>query len=361
MKFHLLGLAHIPTSREFMACAYSQKVLKLSSMLMSLGHEVIFYGNELSQVQCTEFVPVLSEAERVACYGEYDWHKEFFRHDPADAAHQAFNANAIREIARRAGPREYLLCPMGNYQQSIAEAAERMGIMAVESGIGYEGVFAKYRVFESYAWMHHVYGILGQHNGSWYDTVIPNYYDPADFPHCKLDGGYFLFMGRLIQRKGLDVAVQVTRHLGTRLIVAGQGDLVNESEGLRCDEPHVEHVGCVGPEERARLMGGAIAVFTPTYYIGPFEGVAVEAQLCGTPVLSTDWGCFAETIEHGVTGYRCHTLKEFMSAAQDAPSLDPKYIRERAIKLYSMDQVRWQYQRYFERLADLWRGGWYQL
>jgi len=83
--------------------------------------------------------------------------------------------------------------------------------------------------------------------------------------------------------------------------------------------------------------------------------------MAGTPAITTDFGAFPETVEHGKTGFRCHTLNEFVWAAQNAPALNPLYIRERAVARYSMDVVRWQYQTYFERLADLWGKGWYSL
>ncbi len=362
MRFHILGLAHIPTNNEMTPCAYTGKVVRLCSMLKSLGHTVIFYGSELSRVDCDEFVPVLSEADRIACYGDYDWRREFFRHDPRDAAHQTFNRNAITAILERAQPRDFLLCSMGNYQKDIADA---VGLMTVESGIGYEGIFARYKVFESYYWQAHVYGLTGQHDGNWYDRVIQNYYDVQDFPAGAHQGDYFLFCGRLIRRKGLDIAVQVTRRLGVKLIVAGQGSLVNEMEGLKCDEPHVEHVGTVNAEQRAALMGGAIALFSPSYYLEPFGGVTAEAMLCGTPCITTDWGAYAENIVNDVNGQRCHTFDAFLKAALWASDrhhdqVGHDHIRQMAIDRFDMNNVKHAYQQYFTQLSDLWdEKGWY--
>ncbi len=362
-RFHLLGLAHIPTRREFQSCAYTQKVVKLAMMLKSLGHYVTCYGGEGSDVDCDEFVQVLSNAERIACYGEYDWKAEFFKHDPADAAHQAFNRNAIAAILERAQQRDFLLCPMGNYDKPIADA---VGLMTVESGIGYEGIFAKFKVFESHYWQAHVYGLTGQRNGNFYDDVIWNYFDPDDFPHGMHKGDYFLFMGRLISRKGLDIAVQVTRHLGVKLIVAGQGSLVNPAENLKCDEPHVTHIGTVDATQRAELMGNAIATFAPTLYLEPFGGVAAESQLAGTPTIATDWGSFPEIVEQDITGWRCHTFQEFINASKRAvahhgSSEWHNRIRALAVQRFSMDTAKLKYQAYFDRLSDLWRNGWYEL
>jgi hypothetical protein len=42
-------------------------------------------------------------------------------------------------------------------------------------------------------------------------------------------------------------------------------------------------------------------------------------------------------------------------------SLDPRVIRERAIKLYSLEAVKLQYERYFEQLNTLWDKGWYTI
>jgi len=356
-RFHMLGLAHIPTNSEVTCCAYSQKIRKLARMLHSLGHEVIFYGAEHSDVECEEFVQVISDAERVRCVGDYDWRKEFFRFNCGDEAHQIFNRNAIPQIKARARKDDFVLATMGTNHQPVTEA---VGLpRTVESGIGYKGIYAKHKVFESYAWMHYLYGVRKSEQGSWYDCVIPNYFDIEKFPVGNQAGDYYLYMGRLIKSKGVDVAVQVARELDKRLIVAGQGSL--QGGGLNITDSHVEHVGAVGAERRAELMGGAIAMFAPTYYIEPFGGVAVECQLCGTPVITTDWGAFPETVEHGVTGFRCRTFEDFCFAAEAAKGLKRSVIRRWAERNYSLERVADMYEEYFAKIADVDGGaGWYE-
>ena len=359
MRFHLLGLAHLPTRKEIEPCAYSQKIRRLADMLRRHGHDVFFYGVETSEVNATEFVQVVSMAKLEQVYGKYDWTKDFFKHDPNDAAHQEFNKNAIDEIKKRKKPRDILLCPMGNYQKPIADAA---GVeQVVESGIGYEGIFCKYRVFESYAWMHYLYGRINQQDGSFYDAVIPNAYHPDEFPLQEAKGDYYLYIGRLIDRKGVRIALDTARKTGIRLVMAGQG---NPDHFLTPEDKKsgkIEYVGTVTGQTKRDLMGKAKALFVPTQYIGPFEGVAVESQLGGSPVITTDWGCFAETCENGVSGYRCRTLGEFVQAVREVEQLDPKTIHDRAVRLYSTDVVAGMYHRYFHRLQDLYLDGWYQV
>jgi len=175
----------------------------------------------------------------------------------------------------------------------------------------------------------------------------------------------------LIRRKGLDIACQVSRELGKKLIVAGQGSLVNPTEGLDITKenfPNVEYMGAVGPEERKDLMGKAKLAFVPTYYIEPFGGVAVELQMCGTPVITSDWGAFVETVLHGVTGYRCRTYDDFVWAAKNIDRINPQDCRDWAVKNYSMDRIKLMFQNYFEKLYDIWldpgeeqsQGGWYR-
>jgi glycosyltransferase involved in cell wall biosynthesis len=123
----------------------------------------------------------------------------------------------------------------------------------------------------------------------------------------------------------------------------------------------VQYVGSVGRVERARLMGKACALIQPTVFMEPFGGNVVEAAMCGTPAITTDYAAFSETVRHGVTGYRCHTLEQFVWAARAVRDLDSAEIRRIAVANYSMDRVALMYQKYFEMLSGLWGQGWPEL
>ena len=78
-------------------------------------------------------------------------------------------------------------------------------------------------------------------------------------------------------------------------------------------------------KERGEFLSELTALVTPSIYIEPFCGVNVEAQLCGVPVISNDFGAFIETLEQFKTGLRFHTLADFGSGVQMA--LDRQFDR----------------------------------
>jgi glycosyltransferase involved in cell wall biosynthesis len=351
LRFHLLGLPHTQVTRSFTSCAFTNKIFYFAKMLRSLGHEVFLYAGDQCETDVSEHIVCFSEADRLAhCNGT---HYTAASWDTNDPGWKTFNTRCITEITKRAKPQDFICIMGGTAQKPVADALP--AFMAVEYGIGHPGSFSSYRVFESYAWMHTTYGAEtyghpGSADGRWFDAVIPGYFDTADFPLSSEKDDYFLFIGRLTARKGPHIAAEVCQHLGKRLLIAGQGK----------PPSYGEYIGVVGHEERGRLMARAKAVFVPTVYIEPFGNVAVEAQACGTPVITTDWGAFTETVEHGLTGFRCRTFQEFCDATEACESLDASYIRNRASATYSLPVIAQQYDVYFKRLLTLWGKGWYE-
>lgn len=348
LRFHVVSLPHTQTTDAFSACAFTEKVRKFCIMMHKIcGHTVYLYSGEENEAPCNEHVTCISEEKRRAAVG--DKHYCLARFDHSLPHWQSFNANAIAEIIMRAQPRDFICLIGGTAQQVIAEALPRL--MTVEFGIGYPGSFAKYRVFESYAWMHTTYGAQrgADIDGVWYDAVIPSYFERDRFPFVQHKQDYCCFVGRLIERKGYRIAIDVCKALGMRLLIAGQGE----------PPEYGEYLGVIGPQERGELMANARACFAPTVYIEPFGNVAIEAMSCGTPVIATDWGAFTETVIHGYTGFRCRTFKQFLDAAEAAPTLDPYVIRQHALSNYSLEAAAPKYDEYFRRLQTLWGDGWY--
>jgi hypothetical protein len=128
-RFHLLGLAHLPVTEKYIQCAFTQKIVKLSKMLLSLGHEVYLYGSEGSDAPCTEFVQTHTLKDIRESWGEgdnrfelgYNWTKGFkndFNKDKTQAT-EKYYANCIEEMGLRFKKDDFLLISQGSYQKKI--------------------------------------------------------------------------------------------------------------------------------------------------------------------------------------------------------------------------------------------------
>lgn len=297
-----------------------------------------------------------------------DWHKFTFpiKWNSNEPYWKLTNQRAAEEINKRKRRKDFLCILGGNCQKPLADLVGESLTINVEPFVGYYGIFTKYRAFETYTHQSCVYGTLsGNPNGNLYDCVIPNYFDPNDFAIASKKKDYLLFLGRLISRKGILIVLETAKASGRKLILAGQGvreitknQLITE-EGIKIPlNDQIEYFGYAGVKERCKLMGEAHAILMPTLFMEPFGGVAVEAQLCGTPVISTDHAAFSETVKHGITGYRCHTLEQFVWAVNHVSDFDPLTIRNIAIANYGLDKVKYMYQEWFEMLLTLWGTGW---
>lgn len=364
-RLHFLGLPHTATNPSFAHCAYTAKIYKGIRMFSRREHTCIDYSNEGSIADC-EHVQIFSEDERANYFGSQTKAAPY-----ADISWDAslpywveYNRRCIEALRPRVKKGDFILTLAGCCQAGpIGDAfpgsysGNPQTIMMVEWGIGYYGTQSRWRVFESNTHREFMMGKVDQRNGDFETAVVPNFFDLNEFPWNPprlIKAPYYLFIGRVIHDKGFDVAIEVTRDIGAKLVIAGKGD-----PGVLPD--HVEYFGSANVQERASLMTHAIATFTPTRFREPFGGTAVETQLCGTPAITTDWGAFCETVE---PIWRCATHREFVEAAlraADLRSSQREAIAKRARGRYSLEAVAPLYERYFSRIYSLWFGGYYEM
>jgi len=373
IRLHIPAIPHTLTTLEYSHCAFTGKVLRFAPMMRSRGFEVYHYGVEGSESGANEQIQLMTKEEwsimREQSYKvvKPELSMETIRaklSDPTQFVGELanfdtplyieFNKRLRVELMKhyRSATTDLVCLPMYPYK-----GVQGLPIISVESGIGYNNSASGYRIFESYAWMH---GHLEKGYGKDYWFVVPNYFDVSHWtfnPTPKMDTVGFL--GRIYDGKGCHEIVEMARKFPTtRFVLCGQGD-----PSRYLVEPNIFYKPPIHGLERSDYLGSLVACVAPSAFVEPFCGVAVEAQLCGTPVITKDYGAQTETVENFITGLRCHTMADYAYGIQMAldGKFDRSYIRERAVKLYDMYNVAKQYEYVFKTIMDVHNGknGWY--
>ena len=369
MRFHVVDLPHQIANGLVLPCAFTKKMMLFCSEMKKRGHEIIHYGHEASTVDCTENIPIFFKED-----WDNFWPNENYYHS-TNTDYGNFKANdliasrASEEIKKYKQPNDIFLSFIGISQQLISK--ENPDLITIEPGIGYhpKSTFAKWKVYESYAMMHCCAGIEaacydsekgGSHN--WYNAVIPNFFDTSLHEYQETKDDYILYLGRVFEGKGLYPAIEATKLAGKRLVVAGYGDIISDKLLPYDSIPdHVEIVGYADHEKRSKLMRNAKASIMMTTYAEPFGNVMIENFLHGTPVISTDWGAFAENNLHGVTGYRARTLDHMVWSINNIGKIKSKDCRNWG-ETFSVDRIMPMYKEYFQMVMDQYtNNGWHTL
>lgn len=369
MKLHLLALPHTVTRADFSHCAFTGKVLRFSPMLRKQGYEVIHYGVEGSESGANEHVEILTRDEHLQLLGIPDYHVRPRRTVGSDAledgpVYRQFNFTLRDELQQRLEPGDVVCLPFGNAHDAATRGLELLvsgEAMRLETGIGYPDPPTMHRVYESEAWRHWVLGAEQRSGAGWksprLEWVIPNYYDPRDWPFVR-DADLsaeakrtVVFFGRVCEAKGAELVPVLARaRPDLHFVMCGQG----EPEPY-LTEPNIEFREPIRGDGRAEYLGNAAVAIFPSRFVEPFCGAAVETMLCGTPVLTSDFGAFTETNIPGVTGYRCGGEQSWLDALDRAMQLDRLTVRMSAAQRFAMDVCGPQYARVLDLCAGVMR------
>jgi glycosyltransferase involved in cell wall biosynthesis/GR25 family glycosyltransferase involved in LPS biosynthesis len=378
IRIHIPAIPYTITRSEYSHDAFTNKVRLFSPMLRSRGFEVYHYGVETSESGATKQIDLLSKAEwadlriKTLQFVEPTLSLEEAKKKIADPGFlvsslsnwsspltKEFNLRFREKLKENyRGRRTDIICiPLSRTYQ---DALDKMDCIAVETGIGYTGSYMDFRIFEAYSWMSKTLGIEDkQPNNYWF--VIPHAFNVNEFKLSltpkKLRVGY---MGRITKLKGCSIIGEIAKRFPhVEFVLCGQGDAKPFLTSR-----NIVYKEAIHGSERSDFLGSCIAFLHPAKYLEPFGCGPVEAQLCGTPVIASDWGGMAETVENYKTGLRCHTIADFCHGIQLALDgfFDRSYIRKRAENLYDMNKLAYKYEYALKSILDIYtpgKNGWY--
>lgn len=227
--------------------------------------------------------------------------------------------------------------------------AVRRALRELEPDIVHDHSISGLAVERDVPWLHTVHGALtpatrmlleqarhispvaiSQHQAStapevrWAEVV----YNGLDVQTVELStarGDDVLFLGRMSPDKGADLAVDICRKAGRRLILAGkciQPDEVAWFEAVMRPKlgSDVEWVGEIGGSAKAEAIASCACLLLPLRWHEPFGMVLIEAMAAGAPVLARPRGAIPEVVASGTTGLVAESCTELAEAlASDLP------------------------------------------
>lgn len=181
-------------------------------------------------------------------------------------------------------------------------------------------------------------------------------------PNYQPSGDYVAYLGRIVEPKGVHVAIAAAKRAGVKLKIAGKHyaghrkDTYWQTQILpHVDGQAVEYAGHLqGDAELQDFLGNARAVLAPSMFEEPFGMVVIEALACGTPVIGLRSGAIPEIIEHGKTGYVIdkESVEQAMAAAIDGiKRIDRRVCRRAFEQQFTLDRMCREHLTVYQKLS----------
>lgn len=134
-------------------------------------------------------------------------------------------------------------------------------------------------------------------------------------------GTYFTYFGRIIEAKGVHLAIKAVQLYNTRmrsqnlpivpLKIAGKhyaetskDTYWQEQVQPLVDGKEIIYEGFISSDaQKQQFLGNALANIAPSIFDEPFGMVMIESLACGNPVVGLDSGAISEVVKDGQTGF----------------------------------------------------------
>jgi glycosyltransferase involved in cell wall biosynthesis len=114
----------------------------------------------------------------------------------------------------------------------------------------------------------------------------------------------------------------------------------------------VEYLGAIGPDQKADMLGGALALLHLISFDEPFGLSLIESMACGTPVIAYRRGSMPELVRHGETGYLVDDVDGAARAVSAVREIDRSACRADVERRFTSARMARDYVRVYQQILD---------
>ncbi len=185
--------------------------------------------------------------------------------------------------------------------------------------------------------------------------VVNNSLQPEEFPFLDQKEDFLLFIGYFSPHKGADIAIDIARRSGQKLMIIakpphpGLQEYYESKIAPFIDGEQICYLGEMG-EERKDFISRAKCLLFPTRGDEPFGLVLIEAMACGTPVVAYNDAAVPEIVLDGITGFVVNDFEGMIKAIDDVGRIDPQSCRQHVIRNFNIDLMVERYLEVYQQI-----------
>jgi glycosyltransferase involved in cell wall biosynthesis len=208
--------------------------------------------------------------------------------------------------------------------------------------------------------------------------------DEYPFQEESCGAPYLFSIGRITREKGQDVAIEVARRSGAKLILAGcvqdkrddrsffasleksfdlvvnvgkqpvNGDYFDRvMKPILSSDKQIIYIGELGTEAKKHWFRHAQATLFPICWGEPFGMVLIESMASGTPIVAFNRGAVPEIVKDGITGFVVDSVESMVKAIDRIGRIDRRDCRRHVAERFSIDAMADGYQAIYERACGV--------
>jgi len=191
-------------------------------------------------------------------------------------------------------------------------------------------------------------------NLNWAGTVY-NGINLESFPFNLRPKNYFLFLGRILPRKGPHLAIQIAIKAKENLVIAGApntGRFWQKKIQPFLKRKNIKYVGFLPYGKTYKLYQEAKALLCPIQWEEPFGLTFIESMASGTPVIAFDRGSAREIIKDGKTGFVVKNIEEMIEAMKKIDQIKRGDCRALVEEKFTIERMVNDYEKIFYQIVQ---------